>query len=132
MHDDTERRLQITTESLKDGRISVVAANASTEIDVLRRQLDAAKIVIAGLDRRAIDHGAERAVLIDQAADVASERAANAVLTAEIERMRADRDNLRVAPLAADPNNPRMLNFPMIGWVAVKIVRAIERAHGIG
>ena len=35
-------------------------------------------------------------------------------------------------PLAADPNNPRMLNFPMVGWVAVKVVRAIERAHGIG
>ena len=35
-------------------------------------------------------------------------------------------------PLAAGPNNPRVLNFPLVGWVSLKVVRAIERAHGIG
>ena len=132
MNDDIARRLQTTTESIKTGSASLVVADYAAENSKLRRQLDAAKLVIAGLDRRAIAHGKASEILLAKASNVASERAANAVLTAEIERMRAGRDNLRVAPLAADPNNPRMLNFPMVGWVAVNIVRAIERAHGSG
>ena len=75
MDDDTARRLQITAESIKNDR--------------MRRQLDAAKIVIAGPDRRAIDHGKEREALGAQAADVAGWRAENAVLKTEVERLRA-------------------------------------------
>ena len=36
------------------------------------------------------------------------------------------------SPLAADPKNQHAINVPGFGWVAVKVVRAIERAHGIG
>ena len=59
------------------------------DIDGLRRQLSAAKIIIEGLERLAIEHGAERRALAAAAADVTGERAANAVLTAENERLRA-------------------------------------------
>ena len=93
MNDDIARRLQITTESIKTGGTSVM----DSETYMLRRQLDAAKVVIAGLERLAMAHGKDREALGAQAADVAGERAANAVLTAEIELVRADRDILRVA-----------------------------------
>ena len=96
MNDDIARRLQITTESIKTGSASLVVADYAAENSKLRCQLDAAKLVIAGLDRRAIAHGKASEILLAKASNVAGERAANAVLTAEIERMRADRDNLRV------------------------------------
>ena len=118
------------------------------DIDGLRRQLSAAKIIIEGLERLAIEHGAERRALAAAAADVTGERAANAVLTAENERLTkyaAHCDSLiavykgviagdksRATPLPGDPNNQHAINVPGFGWVAVKAVRAIERAHGIG
>ena len=120
----------------------------AAEINILQRQLAAAKIIIGGLERIAIEHGAERRALAAAAADVAGERAANEVLTAEIDRLTKyaahcdslisaykeiiARDNSRVAPLPGDTNNQHAINVPGFGWVAVKAVRAIERAHGIG
>ena len=89
MNDDIARRLQITTESIKTGHTSVVVAAASEEANMLRRQLAAAKLVISGLDLRAEAHGNEIKTLGAQAADVAGERAANAGLTTEVERLRA-------------------------------------------
>ena len=88
MNDDIARRLQITTESIKTGHTSVVVAATNEEINMLRRQLAAANVVIAGLDRLAVAHGKEREALAAKAADVAGERAANAVLTTEIDRLR--------------------------------------------
>ena len=35
-------------------------------------------------------------------------------------------------PLPRDPKNQHAIEVPGFGWVAVKAVRAIERAHGIG
>ena len=89
MSDDIARRLQITTESIKTGSASLLAAATGEEINILRRQLDAAKLVISGLELRAATHGNEIETLGAQAADVAGERAANAVLTTEVERLRA-------------------------------------------
>ena len=52
----------------------------------LRHQLEASKVVIAGLERRALAQAKELEALAVQAADVAGERAANAALTAELYR----------------------------------------------
>ena len=35
-------------------------------------------------------------------------------------------------PLPRDPKNQHAIEVPGFGWVALKAVRAIERAHGIG
>ena len=86
MNDDIARRLQTTTESINIGRASV--ADSGAEINMLRRQLAAARVVIAGLDLRAVAHGKELEALAAKAADVVGERAANAVLTTEIDRLR--------------------------------------------
>ena len=88
MNDDIARRLQITTESIQTGSASLVVADYAAENSKLRRQLDAAKLVIAGLDRRAIAHGKASEILLAKASNVAGERAANAVLTAEVDRLR--------------------------------------------
>ena len=45
---------------------------------------------------------------------------------------RDDHENPRVTPLPRDPKNQHAIEVPGFGWVAVKAVRAIERAHGIG
>jgi hypothetical protein len=76
-----------------------VALEAADEITALRRQLRAAQTILEGADRRDIAHGAEVAALKTQASDVASERAANALLTEEIERLRAENDRLKTVPM---------------------------------
>ena len=61
----------------------------ANEIGTLRRQVSGLKGLLACADHRAVEHGREMAELAARADDVASERAANALLTAEIERLRA-------------------------------------------
>lgn len=75
-----------------------------TEVDSLRskvatleHQLRAAKTVIEGADRRAIESGRELEALSSMAADVESERAANARLTAEVAALGATEKRLREA-----------------------------------
>ena len=92
---------------------------------LLRKQIGAAQVLIAGLERRAIAHGKEREELAAQAADVAGERAANAALTAENERLRT--------PLTKEQIE-RALQFKPARADAKYLyatAREIERAHGI-
>ena len=44
----------------------------------------------------------------------------------------AGSERVRPTPLPPDPKNQHAIEVPRFGWVAVKAVRAIERAHGIG
>jgi hypothetical protein len=95
----------------------------------LRAQLESAHVLIAGLDRRAIAHGKERAELAAKAADVAGERAANAALTAELEQRQrplteyeVDRLWLQRLDLHDGELMPQLRDF----------ARAVETAHGIG
>lgn len=64
-------------------------------IESLSAQLRAAKIVIEGADRRSVHHGREVGALMQQAADVQGERAANAILTEQVERLEAENAALR-------------------------------------
>jgi len=61
------------------------------------RQLRAAKIIIAGLEERALHQSREFALLKTASADVAGEREANALLTSEVEALRADAERLRAS-----------------------------------
>lgn len=60
------------------------------ERDALARSLRAAKVVIAGLEDRAIRTAQTFAATAQRAADVDGEREANAILTAEVEALRAN------------------------------------------
>lgn len=60
------------------------------ERDALARSLRAAEVVIAGLEDRAIRTAQTFAATAQRAADVDSEREANAVLTAEVEALRVE------------------------------------------
>jgi hypothetical protein len=71
-----------------DARIAALVA----ERDNLNRALTAAKTVIASMDERHISNAVEIGMLKLRAADVSGEREANALLTAEVERMVAERD----------------------------------------
>lgn len=71
----------------------------------LRRQLEASKVLIAGLERRAIAHGKELGELAAQAADVAGERAANALLTDGTTTMRAHLDDALFVLGMVEKNN---------------------------
>ena len=61
-------------------------------------QLMFADDLIAAADEieRAMHHTREVGLLMQRAADVAGERAANAILTAEIDKLRYERDLLRI------------------------------------
>ena len=60
-------------------------ARLRAEVATLEHQLRAAKTIIEGADRRAIESGREIGELSARAAEVAGERAANALLTEEAE-----------------------------------------------
>ena len=111
------RDLAMTLKTLLDDN----ALLGKTE-QLLRKQIGAAQVLIAGLERRAIVHGKEREELAAQAADVAGERAA---LTAENERLRTPLTKeqieraLQFKPARADAN------------YLYATAREIERAHGI-
>ena len=99
----------------------------------LRAQLESAKVLIAGLDRRALAHGIERAELAAQAADVAGERAANAALTAELEQRRSPMTDFAVLDLAADFRSQYQHGGTTFDeFDAMGFARAVEAAHGIG
>jgi len=66
------------------------AEAAADEIAGLRRQVSAARALIAGADERAIHLSRELGALMQRASDVAGEREANAILTAENERLRGE------------------------------------------
>ena len=84
-HVNNPTRLPLYTQAAIDAAVAAERA----EIATLRRQVAAAKVVIAGQDDRAKLLGAEFSALCAQAADVAGEREANAILTDEIDRLRA-------------------------------------------
>ena len=65
-------------------------AEAEAERDALRKALAASKVVIEGQDRRSLAAAEKVAPLVAAAADVAGERAANEILTAEVDRLRAE------------------------------------------
>jgi hypothetical protein len=56
----------------------------------LGAQLRAAEVIIDGMDRRGVNLAQAMFSLQEQAADVQGERAANAILTGEVEGLRAD------------------------------------------
>lgn len=66
----------------------------AAERDALAKALTAATVVIEGQDRRMLDAAGKVAPLVAAAADVDGERAANAILTAENERLLAERSDL--------------------------------------
>lgn len=66
----------------------------AAEIAEKDHQLQAAKTIIAGLDERALHQSREFALLKTASADVAGERGANALLTSEVEALRADAERL--------------------------------------
>lgn len=61
----------------------------------LRKQLNAAKTIIAGQNERSIHQAREHGELMQRASDVAGERAANAILTDENAALRAELEALR-------------------------------------
>ena len=99
----------------------------------LRTQLESTKVMIAGLDRRALAHGIERAELATQAAGVTGERAANAALTAELEQRRSPMTEFAVLVLAADFRSQYQHGGTSFDeFDALGFARAVEVAHGIG
>jgi hypothetical protein len=71
-----------------DAAIDYAAAVSAADSAGLQKQLHAAKTIIAGQDERSLHCAREHGLLMQRAADVAGERAANAILTAEVERLR--------------------------------------------
>ena len=59
------------------------AAQSAADNAALRKQLNAAKTIIAGQDERSIHLARKHGELMQRASDVAGERAANAILTDE-------------------------------------------------
>ena len=62
----------------------------------LQKQLNAANAIIKGQNERSIHRVREHGVLMQRAADVEGEREANAILTDENDRLRYERDLLRI------------------------------------
>lgn len=60
---------------------------AADALERLDAQLRAAQVIIAGMDQRAVAMGREYGALTQRAADVQGERDANAILTAQVERL---------------------------------------------
>jgi len=62
----------------------------TAQIAEKEHQLRAARIIIAGLEERALHQSREFALLKGHSSDIAGEREANALLTSEVEALRAD------------------------------------------
>ena len=108
-----------------DDRVQDWAASLLADNALLKATEQQLRKLLEGADRRAIAHGKKREELAAQAADVAGERAANAALTAENERLRTPLTKeqieraLQFKPARADAN------------YLYATAREIERAHGI-
>lgn len=67
----------------------------AAQIEAKDHQLRAAKTIIAGLEERVLSLSQITGPMTQAAADVAGERAANALLTSEVEALRADAERYR-------------------------------------
>ena len=65
------------------------AAQSAADNAALLKQIAAYKVVLAGMDQRNIAQGKEYGLLMQRAADTDGERAANAILTSEVEALTA-------------------------------------------
>jgi hypothetical protein len=76
-----------------DAAIDYAAAVSAADNAALQKQINAAKTITEGQDERLLHHARELGPLMQRAADVAGERAANAILTDECDALREHRDS---------------------------------------
>lgn len=119
---------QALPEHLRDSVPSVVVATLVADNALLKAPEQRLLKLLEGADRRAVAHGKELIELAARAANVAGERAANALLTAELEQRRrplteyeVDRLWLQRVDLHDGALMPQLRDF----------ARAIQRAIGI-
>jgi len=81
-----------------DGQQMRAYADACVQADnaALRKQAAAYKVVLAGMEHRNISQSREHGLLMQRAADTDGERAANHILTAEVDALQEENKALRV------------------------------------